>query len=177
MKKITSKDNNASLISSILFLILGCILLSDPNGVVKFLTYIVGAIFMLVGISRIVIYHNDKTKLNIITNNLTYGIIAIAIGIIMMFCNSIIEQVIRLVMGGFIIYTGIINMVLALNLKSTRFNNWITFLIIAIIMLICGVYIILKSNLVLSTIGIFIIVYSITDIISYILYHNSNIKK
>lgn len=177
MKIVVSKENNSSLISSILFLILGCILLSNPNGVIKFITYIIGLIFILIGISRIIIYINDKKKLNIITNNLMYGIVAITVGIIMMFCNSVIEQAIRLVMGGFIIYAGVINLIMAFNLKSTKSSNWIGFLIISLIMLICGLYIVLKSNLVLSTIGIFIVIYSIMDIIGYIMYNRSKIRK
>ena len=52
MKKLTSKDNKSSLVNSILFLILGCILASNPNGLVKFITYLIGLIFLLMGISR-----------------------------------------------------------------------------------------------------------------------------
>ena len=174
MKKLTSKDNKSSLVNSILFLILGCILASNPNGLVKFITYLIGLVFLLMGISRIIIYYNDKKKLNIITNNITYGIILIVIGVILMFCNSIIEQIIRFVLGGFIVYTGITNLILSFNLKKLNSNNWLSLLTIGIIMIICGLYIILVSNLILSTIGIIVIIYSISDIVSYIMYNTKN---
>ena len=74
------------------------------------------------------------------------------------FCNSIIEQIIRFVLGGFIVYTGITNLILSFNLKKLNSNNWLSLLTIGIIMIICGLYIILVSNLILSTIGIIVII-------------------
>lgn len=174
MKKLINKNNQSSLISSILFLILGCILVSNPNELVKFITFIIGFIFFLMGISKVIIYYNDKKKLNIITNNIIYGVILIVMGIVIMFCNSIIEQILRFILGGFIVYTGVVNLLMAINLKKLNTKNWIVLFIISLIMIICGLYIILVSNLIFSTIGIIMIISSISDIVSYIIYNSRN---
>ena len=86
-----------------------------------------------------------------------------------MFCNGVIEFVIRLVMGGFILANGINKLIVALNSKETN-NKWTSLLVIAIILIVAGLYMILKSNIVLSSIGIVLIIYSSVDLISYIMY-------
>ena len=51
--------------------------------------------------------------------------------------------------------------------KNRNLRKTIT---LGIILIIGGLYIILKSNIVLSTIGLILIIYSTIDIISYIMY-------
>ena len=167
MNNLIIKKDKSSIITSLLFLILGICLLVNPAGMVKFITYIIGVIFVVYG--SIKLYNYYKAKETISSIQLTLGITAIVIGIIIMFCNGIIEFVIRLIMGGFILANGINKLIVALNSKETN-NKWTTLLIISIILIIAGLYMILKSNIVLSTIGIVLIIYSSVDLISYIMY-------
>ena len=86
-----------------------------------------------------------------------------------MFCNGIIEFVIRLIMGGFILANGLNKLIVALNSRTTN-DKWQGLLAVAIILIIVGLYVILKNNIVFSTIGIALIIYSSIDLISYIMY-------
>ena len=86
-----------------------------------------------------------------------------------MFCNSVIEVVIRFVMGGYILATGMNKFIVALNSRNYN-NKWIGLLVVGSLLIIGGLYMILKSNIILSTIGLGIMVYSAVDIISYLLY-------
>lgn len=169
MIKNTKKDA-VSLITSILFLVIGILLFSNPGGVVKFITYIIGILFIIMGIGKIFSYYRMSSKMNINnTSDLILGIVAIVLGFIIIFCSSAIEFVIRIVMGGWILYTGVIKLIYAFNLKDMKVNSWLYVLIISIIMIICGLYIVIKSNLVFSTIGLVLIIYSIVEIIQYII--------
>lgn len=175
MNNITIKKDKSSVISSILFLVLGICLFINPTEMVKFITYIIGVIFVVYGSIKLYNYYRFKETISNI--QLTLGITTIVIGMIIMFCNSIIEFVIRLVMGGFILANGINKLIVALNSKEYN-KKWTVLLIIAIILIIGGLYMILKSNIVLSTVGLVLIIYSTVDIISYILYpKNKNIIK
>ena len=167
MNNLIIKKDKSSIITSLLFLILGICLLVNPAGMVRFITYIIGVIFVVYGSIKLYNYYKEKETISSI--QLTLGITAIVIGIIIMFCNGVIEFVIRLVMGGFILANGINKLIVALNSKETN-NKWTTLLIISIILIIAGLYMILKSNIVLSTIGIVLIIYSSVDLISYIIY-------
>ena len=59
----------------------------------------------------------------------------------------------------------------AQHLPHLQYNNkWKILLAIGALLVIVGLYMILKENIVLSTVGLVLIIYSSIDIISYILY-------
>lgn len=174
MKLIIKKDSS-SIFASVIFLIIGIFLLLWPNEMVRFITYIVGIVFVVFGSIKLYSYYKLKDSINNI--KATLGIASIIIGIIIMFCNNAIEFAIRLIMGGYILANGINKLIVALNSKTYN-DKWIGLLIISILLIIGGLYMILKSNIILSTIGLVLIIYSSIDIISYLLYpKNRNIIK
>lgn len=169
MQKSMKKDTT-NLIVSILFFIVGALLFSNSAGVVKFITYIVGALFIIIGLSKIISYYGMSKKLGISNNtDMVIGIVSIVVGIVIIFCSSAIEFIIRLVMGGWILYSGIIKLIYSFSLKELNATSWVYVLAFSLLMIICGLYIILKNNLVFTTIGLFLMVYSIIEIIQYII--------
>ena len=168
MKNI--KKDTTSLLISILFLIVGILLFSNSEGVVKFVTYIVGALFIILGIGKMFSYYRMSKKMNINnTGDLIVGIVAIIVGIVIIFCSSAIEFLIRIIMGAWILYSGIIKLIYALKLKEFKLKLWTFVLGVSILMIICGLYIIIKSNLVFQAIGLVLIIYSIMEIVQYII--------
>lgn len=172
MKNITviKYSNDTSLISSMLFLIFGIILFTNPSGILNFISYIAGGILCIIGIFNILSYYKTLKKLNIeYKSKLIFGIILIIFGLFIILFSSLIETTIRLICGGWIIYTGIIRLIEALNIKENKIA-FLSGLFISILLIICGFYVALKTNLILSTIGLFIILYSILDIVGFVLY-------
>ena len=172
MKKITviEYSNDTSLISSILFLIFGIILFTNPSGILNFISYIVSGILIIIGIFNILSYQRTLKKLNIeYKSKLIVGVLLIIFGLFVMLFSSLIEMTFRLICGGWIIYTGIIRLIQTLNIKENKIQ-FISHLIIAILLIICGFYVALENNLIFSTIGLFIIIYAILEIIGFIFY-------
>ena len=172
MKEITviEYSNDTSLISSILFLIFGIILFTNPSGILNFISYIVGGILIIIGIFNILSYRRTLKKLNIEQKyKLVIGVILIIFGLFVMLFSSLIEVTFRLICGGWIIYTGIIRLIQTLNIKENKIQ-FISHLIIAILLIICGFYVALETNLIFSTIGLFIILYAVLEIIGFIFY-------
>lgn len=166
---VKNRKDSFSLITAILFLILGIILISNPGGVIKFITYIIGGIIVLLGITKLISYlKNKNNELLNNSSNLTIGVVLIVIGIIIMFCSSAIEFIIRLIMGGWLLYSGIIKLILSIGLKQLGINNWYIALISSIIMLVCGLYTIIISNIIGSAGGIILVIYATTEIIQFI---------
>ena len=56
MKDLFKKSGYLSLLSSILFLILGVLLINNPGGIVEFISYIIGGVFLAMGIFKIITY-------------------------------------------------------------------------------------------------------------------------
>lgn len=168
--KVMAYANQTSLVNAILFLIFGIILFTNPGGIVKFISYIAGAVLIIIGITNLLGYYRTKSKLNIEMNGkLVSGIILVVLGLISILFASLIETTLRLIIGAWIIYSGVIRLIEAINFKADK-TSFIVRLVISILMIICGFYVVLKTNLVFSAIGLFIIIYSVMEIIGYVMY-------
>lgn len=161
------KDFIKSISSSILFLLLGVFMFLSPNKVVNFINYIVGAVFIIGGIVKIYFYIKSKDKNG---GELVSAAIAIILGILIIALAPVFEILVRAFVGGWMLYNGIMNIIFSMRLSEIKHPYWILLLIISILMLICGIYTILEANVVLSGIGLFIIIYSILDIIEQIIW-------
>ena len=168
-----NKKDSLSIISAILFLILGIILILYPDSVVKFITYILGAIIIILGLVKLFSYFKNKEITNN-TNDLAIAITLIVIGIIAMFLSSVIEFVVRLIIGGWLLYSGIMKLMVAFKVKDLGIPTWYIPLISSIIMLICGLYTIIVANMLNMAGGVVLVVYSIAEIVQYLAVPKSN---
>ena len=105
-----------------------------------------------------------------------FGIIAIILGIVTIVYSSQILAMFRIIIGLWITYSAIIRINLALKLKNINSNVWVHSLAIALIMLVCGIYILFNTAAIIVTIGVAILAYSILDIIESIIFLN-NVNK
>lgn len=165
LEKILKKTGWSSLISSIIFAILGIILIVNPEGTVKAVSYILGAMFTLTGLYKIVNYFITKGRYNIYNYDIVYGIIAVILGIVTIIYSKQIGTIFRILIGIWIIYSSIMRMSLSFKLKTIDSRVWMYSLVVALVMFVCGLYIIFTSNIIIVTIGITIFIYSILDII------------
>lgn len=175
INKIFKKTGVYSLISSIVFAILGIILIAYPEGTIKVISYVLGIMFMLVGAYKVANYFINKGSYDLYNYDLAFGIIAIILGIVTIAYSTQIATILRIIIGLWIIYSAIIRLSLSLKLKTLGTDAWKYSLILSIIMLICGIYAIASTAIIIKTIGIVILIYAILDIIESIIFLN-NIK-
>ncbi|MEG0826719.1 MAG: DUF308 domain-containing protein [Clostridia bacterium] len=177
MKEKTINFLKTPLVISVLLFILGAILFTNPENLVKFVTYGFGGLFILTGFIKLANYLGARKKDCAKTNDLIYAIVSMTCGVVIIICTSIIEQTLRIIMGGFILYNGIMRLITALKLKDSRGSIWKGHLIVSIVIMLVGLYVILKSNLIFSAIGLFIMVYSALEIVLCIMSSKSIIIK
>lgn len=175
-KNLLKKSGWMSIIESLIFAILGIILVLRPNEIVSIIAYIIGAIFIVVGIIKIANYVQAKGKNDLYNNELIYGIMAAVIGLVVIIYSSTISKIFGIIIGIWIIYSSVVRATSALKLKVLKTNIWLYSLLLAIVMFICGLYIILDSGVIVTTVGVIMIIYSILDIIENIIFIN-NVKK
>ena len=114
--KVKSYSSQSSLISSIIFFIIGAILFSNADRVIEIISIAIGLILATTGIISLVIYYFKLKKNNHSeTGSLTLGIITIILAIIFIFFSSLVEQFIRFIIGGWILFSGIIRLINALS--------------------------------------------------------------
>lgn len=161
------KDKKVTVLTAILFLILGIILFQNPGGVVKFITYIFGGIFLFIGMISFIQYWKREEK-NALSSELYSGIISVLIGIIVMFCAGAIEFALRLITGVWILCRAFLSLRYALWLRDLKDPSWIVHSIFSFFLLVIALYVIVKSNLVLSSIGLVLILYAVIELINVI---------
>ena len=169
-KKLLNKTGWLSLIESLIFAIIGIILIKNPNGAVKTISYILGAIFIIVGLYKIILYAYGKSKGEVYSSDVVYGFMAIVIGIVAIAFSGTIGELFRIIIGVWIIYSGLIRTTNAFKLKSPNSNTWLISLVLSLLMIICGIYVLLNKGAIITTIGVLILIYAIIDIIENVIF-------
>lgn len=167
------KNSKISLISGLVFFILGIIIFLNPELLVKTISYGLGSLLILIGIYKTVNYYIQDKRLGIVNRNeIAFGITAIILGVVFIFLADAIELLLRFIIGGWLLIAGS-NKILSTFYTTERNSKFYSLLIVGIILICIGLYIILISNLALSIIGLFMVLYGIIDFISYFVYKNT----
>lgn len=176
LKDLLKKSGWMSIAESLVFAILGIILIWQKDAIMSMIAYILGAVFILLGIIKVVNYVQTKSKSDLYNYELVYGIMAVIIGIVIMVYSSTISKIFGIIIGIWIVYSSVVRASSALKLKQIKSNIWIYSLVIAVIMLICGLVVIFNTGAIPATIGAIMITYAVLDIIENVIFIN-NVKK
>ena len=169
MKEYLKKSGCVDIIVSIIFAIIGIFMIAKTDLAIKIISYILGGTFIVIGLIKIADYFLTKEKYDFFNYNLIYGIVAIIIGLITIFCSGLIESIFRIVIAAWIIYSGIMRLSLSLKLHTAEIDMWSISLILSIIMIIGGLYMLFQSGALVLTIGVIMLVYSIIDLIESVI--------
>ena len=174
--KVKSYSEQSSLISAIIFFIIGGILFWYNDEIIATLSMIVGIVLAISGIIEIAIYVVNKKKQIDYLAPVIRGVIFIGLAILFIFGKDIISQAVRFVVGAWILFSGINRLIQALAI-SKRSKKFLPLLIVSLILIAIGIYSIVYGDVIISTIGIIMMVYSALDIIGYIFYTKDEVKQ
>ena len=146
MKNFLKKSGWIDIFVSIIFAVIGIFMIVKTDLAIKIISYVLGAMFIAIGIVKIVDYFLSKGKYDLYNYDLIYGIIAIIIGLVTIFCSGLIESTFRIIIAFWIIYSGLVRLSLSLKLHTAQINMWNVSLILSIIMLICGIFMLLSET-------------------------------
>lgn len=164
------KNSKVSLFSSLVFFVLGIVIFVNPDILVKTISYGLGGLLILIGVYRSVSYYIHDKNLGVVNRNeIAFGITAIVLGVVFIFLADAIELLIRFIVGGWLLIAGL-NKILKTFYITDRDSKFYSLIIIGLILIGIGLYIILVSNLALSIIGLFMMIYGVIDFISYFVY-------
>lgn len=161
-KKFLKKSGWTDIIISLIFVIFGIMLISRPEAIMSIISILLGGIFVVMGILKVVDYYSNGKQDNYL---IALSVVMILIGVIIMFCADIIMSVFRILIGIWIIYSGIMNLQTAIIWKDYKSKAWLVTLILAITTIIVGVYVLVNTGAILQTVGIAILIYGLVDII------------
>ncbi len=164
------KSNNYSLVSGIIFFVLGIILFTKPDVFIKAISYVFGGILILIGLYKILNYYIKDKNLKVVNRNeMAFGVTAVILGLVFIFLADAIELVLRFIIGGYLILIGI-GKVMQTFYTTDRSSKFYALIVVGLVIVITGIYTIVNSNLPLKIIGLFMMIYGLIDFISFFIY-------
>lgn len=166
--EIKSYTSTSNLISAIIFFILGAIMFTSPDVMIVVISRVIGSIIAIIGVFNCIKNYIEVKKDNTTSSiGMISGIIGIVIGLVFISLASVIEALIRFLIGGWILFIGVNRLINVLYLKKQK-TKFIVLLIVAILLIGAGLYTILEANLAFQAIGLVLMLYAILEIFSYI---------
>lgn len=160
----------SSLFSSIGLAILGILLIFQSELTIVSISYVIGAVLIIIGILAIFRYIkglNEKSKTEL---DIVYGVVCAILGVIVIGNPQAIASIIPFVVGLIIVISSAAKLQYSLELKTNNNNLWKSTMIISIITMIFGVLLLFNPFkgvvFITKVIGILILSYSILDMIS-----------
>lgn len=160
-----------SLILNVLFLLFGVIIYLNPVITIELTGVILGIYMLLFGVYAIYEFlvrdNNPLFKLNLI-----WGILFMIAGLLVMINPFKIIRILTFSLGIYLSIVAIKKAIEALRLKKYKYDGWVLILVIAIILLIFGIFIMfnpMASMDIVEVTGIFIILASILEICNSIM--------
>lgn len=166
MKK-TQTFSITDLIILLIIFIIGIILITKSAFVINLLSWVIGGILGLIGIIKVIYYFVNK-KNNPEYDSFMLGILMIIGGIFLLIFPNIIDVTIRIIFGGWILFTGINRLILAFTVSKIDKIGFRTFLITSIIIVITGILVLINFY---ELVGILLVIYAIAEIVNYIYFN------
>ncbi|MCM1053237.1 MAG: DUF308 domain-containing protein [Ruminococcus sp.] len=160
IKPKKNTGNNKSVVTAVMYLILGIILAFFSNQAVQLLFYIIGILVIVYGVKAFIEYYQNKDLVQVKGLNLGVAITSIIIGILLIVLSNAIEVSIRYILGFFLVYMGVSRLLTQFGFGEFKKTALVT-TISNIALIILGIYSIFFSNAVLVIIGWLLIVNAI----------------
>ena len=173
MSKEINKYLNLSIVMSVLFAILGVILVVSPNSSLDTIAYLLAAFLLVYGTYNFI----DSFAIHPIFffMKVASSVISIILGIVIFLNPEIFKNLIPIALGIFFIINGIFKTRMAFIIKDVD-NYFVLSVITSVLTIICGIVLIINPSIsaimITTMIGIVVLVYAIFDIVdAFILKH------
>ena len=180
MSEFMKRIFRSSIIASISLFILGVLLLVASEATIISISYIIGSIFVLLGVLGIIRYIRTFNSTDRNELDLVYGLVTVMLGLLVITNPKAIASIIPFILGLIIIISSATKLHYAFQLKSDENELWKSTLAISILTTICGIVLLFNpfagAIVITKLVGSVIIVYSVLDIISSITIRNNVIK-
>ncbi len=176
MKKQVRNIVNYSVILTILFFLVGVILILFPDMKILTISYIISVLMIVLG-GILVVYTVNKLPL---MNFFSFGVLQIILGSIIVIYPFALMTLLPISIGVWMILKSTIDFRVSLLLKEIKVKDWIYVAILSILSILCGIMLMIKTEIgtieLTVIVGIFLTAYSLTSIIDIAIFRE-NINK
>lgn len=169
-RKINKSTKNSMMLMSLIYIIIGLVLLIKPVTTSKLISFIFAGLILVYGIIKVYTYlktnhdyRNFFDKLDLIA-----GIISVALGLFLFFKTEIVLSILPFLVGIYLVFNSICGIQASLHLKHIQSKSWIGGFILSIVLTVLGIVLVFNPFsayvLLLRFIGVSLIVNAISDI-------------
>lgn len=172
MGEFLKKGTIINLVSTLLFLVIGIILVTSPVTTLNIITYIIEIILIVWGIITVINYVRVESKHDVFSFGFVQGVVCILLALFLIINPKIISTILPICIGIWMVFGSLsrIQVAIKLNAWGQKASGWYIFL--AILMFAIGLVIICNpfrtAAIIVQMLGIGIITYSVFDIIESI---------
>lgn len=144
MRKLLKQVKWQTMLTSLLYIVLGIVTFAVPETMVRTLGYMVGILLILVGAVSMICYLLRETSRNYDRNDFGYGLVGIAVGVVFLYKVEWIASLIPVILGILVLASGCVKLQHVIDMKRMECGNWIAVLILAVINVIFGAVLVLN---------------------------------
>ena len=160
----------SAVIESLALIILGILFIVLQDTMIRILSYIIGVFFIIKGCFQIITYFIEKGQNDFFNNGLLSGVVAVLIGVTALVIGEDIATVFRVILGIIIIYEALVRINTSLKLATANIDTWKYILLIALLILVIGVFITFNSGAVITMIGWMMILTGVIGVIGDVMF-------
>lgn len=166
-EKFLKRSSWTDIVISIIFVLLGTLLVAKPNETLGAISIILGVVFIAMGVLKLVEYYTSDSKEDYL---LVMALVAVIVGVLILFASDTILSLFRIILGIWILVAGIMDLQIVLEWKQFKSPYWIVSLVFAILMMLAGIVVLVNKDILLKTMGMIVVVYGVLDIIDRIIF-------
>lgn len=170
MKKEYNKVWWSSNLTSIVFIIVGILLMMKPAEIITAISTIVGIGIIIAGIFAFLRYIRNGGSENSFRFDLVYGVICVVAGTLLIVNPQAVASILPLVLGVWMIINSVVKIQYALNIKQYDDSKYMPIMILAVITLGFGILFVFNPfrgmEIITQILGAFITLYAVLDIIN-----------
>lgn len=159
-----------STFESLITVILGILLIAWPDTAIKVIAYVVGVFLIVKGAYQVINYFVVKGQKDFFNNSLLAGVISLLIGLALLLIGEEIVNVFRIVIGIWMIYESLVRINTSIKFHAAGIQAWRYILILAILMLVLGVFVTFYKGAVVTLIGWMLVLTGIIGIIGDVMF-------
>lgn len=170
MRKLLKQVRWETLLTSVLYIILGIVTIVIPDTMIRTLGYLVGILFILAGAVSMICYLLRDPGQNFYRNDFGYGLVGIAVGVLFLYKVEWITSLIPVILGILVLASGCGKLQNVIDMKRADCGNWLAVLILAAVNVVFGAVLIANPFdtviLLFQLVGAGLIFSGITDCIT-----------
>ena len=160
----------SAVIESLALIILGILFVIWPETMIHILAYLVGAFFIVKGGFQVINYFMEKGQTDFFNNGLLSGVVSVLIGIAALVIGDDIANIFRVVVGIIIIYESLVRINTAMKLATAGISTWKYILVVALIMMVLGIFVTFNTGAVVALVGGLMIATGIIGIVGDVMF-------